>query len=408
MNGDSAAHRLHVCLLFLAAVVAVNAQSLCPEEAVKLEDHLASGPTFERTICGYAISDFRTRRVIAVGGMTGASGGGGMVDDEVSAQPHGGIEFRVWANAMSFFSKTLAGVSFETSCRWPGKNGKPDGHFSIGLQASFWPSVGRWNEVPFDIGSISAFRLTNAVGEDGIIRFGSVVVQPNELFLVGREGAPIRLTGRFYMNPLSSNIFEYTTTRISNMRTKMAGVYIPLRWYWGEQRSARPRFFTEAGVGMDLLFAQADYEVTTRGIQYEESTNSIVFNSVTRMDEEPLGGDVSKSLLFSHGNVGGGTSYGRFTFFAQARFLFTSTLTSKQRDVKRVRGNVLAIPLLAGADADPAIAEKLERDGVVVFGATGLSKKEQESLTDNEGLANGASEFWDSSQWIFGVAFLLR
>lgn len=318
---------------------------------------------------------------------------------------HGGAELRVWANGMSFFSRQFAGLSGELSHRWPGKTKQRDGHFSFGIQASYWPSLGCWSAVPFDIGRITAFRLDGPEGS-GSVRFGSVVVLPNELFLVGREGTNIRLTGNFRINPVSSSIFEFITYRITGMRTSMVGANVPLRWYWGNQRTARPRFFTELGVGFDLLMVKAHYEVITRGINFDESTFTIRYNERTTTTDEPLDGNVGKNLLFSHYNVGGGVSYGKFSFFAQARFLFRSIIPSGRDKFRRVRGNILAIPVLAGAGSDPGTIDQLERDGAIRFGATGISKGDETSNTHNgDKLANGVSKFWNGTQWTIGVAF---
>ena len=323
-----------------------------------------------------------------------------------SAQAYGKWQLRVSANARSFFAQTSGGVQLETSYRWSGSTGEPDGHFSIGVQGGYWPTLGTWNSLPFDIGIIDKFRLNNGQGDDGTVRFGSVILRPNEMFLVGRDGAPILLSGTFSINPLQQDLFEFTTYRISRLRTSMVGVNVPVRWYFGQEHAARPRFFLEAGVGMDLVLVSADYAVRTLGIQYDTSTNGVLFIERTAQQDVPLDGAVPNNLWFSHGSIGAGLAFGRFNVFAMGRFLFSSGLTKEGKDHNRIRGNLLAIPMLAGAAEDPDIAAKLERDGVIPFARTGLSKTDEgESVGDSAELANGVSRFWDPSQWMVGVSF---
>ena len=93
----------------------------------------------------------------------------------------------------------------------------------------------------------------------------------------------------------------------------------------------------------------------------------------------------------------------------QARFFLAQGYTVKNRDFSRVRGNILAVPVIAGASEDPAIAEQLERDGIVLYGRTDLTKtNEKGSVTDNADLAYGVSQFWDTTNWSIGLSFLLR
>lgn len=330
--------------------------------------------------------------------------------EETEAQPrYGGPELRVGLNGMSFFSRTPVGATLELSYRWPGSTGEPDGHFSIGLQGGFWSSVGSWNAISFDIGSISSYRLNNTIGEDGFVRFGSVVVQANELFLIGEEDVPIRLSGNFYINPVTNSVFEFSRTRMTDIRTKMAAVNVPIRWYFGQQHATKPRFFLEGGVGLDLLFVKADYEVTKRGIQYDAGSGTVVGVDAVSKDDVPLGGEVSNNLFFSHGSVGCGVTKGRFMLSGHARFFLAQGYTVKNRDFARVRGNILAVPVIAGASTDPAIVAQLERDGIIPYGRTDLTKtNEKGSVTDNADLAYGVSKFWDTTNWSIGLSFLLR
>lgn len=329
--------------------------------------------------------------------------------DSVSTPVHGGVEYRILADGMSFFSRTIAGATMETSYRWPSESGTRDGHFSIGFQFGFWPVIGAWRSLPFDIGKVTDLRVNDRDGEDGTVRFGSVIVQPRELFLVTTDEVPIRVTGSFYTNPITSSIFKYERTRITNMRVKMAGVNVPIRWYFGEERPRNLRFFLEGGVGFDLLMVKAEYEVRTWSVMYDQGTNTVTFDESTVKEREPLGGDVSNNLLLSHGSFGGGLTRGRFMLFGQARFLMTKSYTSNHEKFTRVRGNLLVLPALAGAAEDKELLAELDRSGVVPYARTNLSGGDEGStLNESQDKAQGVSKFWDTTNWIFGLAYLLH
>lgn len=321
----------------------------------------------------------------------------------------GAWEVHLSFNGMSFFARSMAGIAVESTYRWPGPTGRPDGHFSIGFQADFWPSAGRWSQVPFDIATITDFRLNNFLGEDGTIRFGNQEVEPHELFLLGKGNADIQLTGSFYVNPLNNDLFRYTRTRIRNMHTWMGGIHVPMRWYFGEQRSGHPRWFVSTNIGIDVLFVAADYEVITTSVTYVPGSNTIAFTRSSEMEKEPLGGEVSKNILFSNAGAGGGVAFGRFMISCQGHFLFTKEYSYKGTDYDRVRGNLLVVPILAGATDDPEIASTLAQGGIVPFGRTDITRTSNEGTsTDSANLAKGVSRFWDRSYWTLGLSFQLR
>ncbi len=326
-----------------------------------------------------------------------------------AAGVRGAWELFVALRGMDFFSRRIPGLTFETSYRWPGNTGRPDGHFSIGMQAAYWPSVGRWNQLHYDIGSISSFRLDDRSGNSGSIYFGNVEVRPNELFLMPQHGVSWTAYGRFIPNPINGNILELDTYRITNLRTAMVGLNVPVRWYFGEHHMGKPRFYVEGGFGFDVIIVNADYYVTTRGYHYDGATDHISYDVVPSRATGPLKGTVSNNILFSNGNVGAGIRFGRFMLFTQARFLFTSTYTRGDRDYKRIRGNILAMPALTGADSDLEIAKLIERDGIVPFGRTSMTgSKDPGSETEVSGDINGVRRIWDPKQWVVGLSFQLR
>jgi hypothetical protein len=260
----------------------------------------------------------------------------------------------------------------------------------------------------FDIGSISSFRLT-AGNNEGKVVYGYTEVKPYELFMIPQGGLPSLISGAFRPNPITGSVFELKNYRIGHMRTSMVGLVIPLRWYFGEQRTGRPRFHLEAGYGLDLVLVQADYVVTTHSVTFDASLYNFVFDAGTVSGSEPMNGAVSNNLLFSNGSIGGGVTVGRFMLFTQMRFLFTSTYIRGDKEYKRVHGNILAMPALTGADDDPEIAARVAQDGAVIFGRTEMSNaKDEEVGPTGNGDIEGVTDIWNPRQLILGVAFRLR
>ena len=93
----------------------------------------------------------------------------------------------------------------------------------------------------------------------------------------------------------------------------------------------------------------------------------------------------------------------------QGHFLFTKEYSYKGTDYDRVRGNLLVVPILAGATDDPEIASTLAQGGIVPFGRTDITRTSNEGTsTDSANLAKGVSRFWDRSYWTLGLSFQLR
>lgn len=321
----------------------------------------------------------------------------------------GGWELRGAAKTMQFHVHRIYGLDLEASYRWPGPTGAKDGHFSIGLQLSLWPQVGRWSDVPFAVGSITNSRLGQFNGQDPLFRLNNVVVAENEMFLLADLPTSFAIEGGFNLNPISSTLFVFQTHRVKDLRMKMAGIHLPMRWHFGDQKEQRPRFFLEGAMGMDILLCKAEYEVFTATFWWDSNNSRLAVDETVARKEEPFDGRMSNSLYFVNGSAGVGVTWKRFELAVQSRTCFTSIYTREGIDHRRVRGNLLAMPLLAGVDQDAEVMATLDGGGVITYAHMGLSgKDEDDGLGNGDEGAAAVARYWDGQHWLVRLAYRFR
>ena len=331
----------------------------------------------------------------------------GPINEEI---PDGHLELRVTVAGANYFDRNILGGSFEASLRSLDTYGGRHGHVSIGLQFSIWSSPGSWGNLPYDIGHITDLRTFGTTLAEPTVRLGNVDLRQNDLFMVTTTDPVLAYQPRAVNGLGGMEMLEWQRHRITNIRTGMFGLNLPLRFYFGRGLAERPRFFTELGFGMDFVVVQANYEVTSTLVQYDMGEEDYVTNTSTYSTSKPMSGDVSRDIFLTHMSFGAGIEFGRFQVFAQGRFMLSTHFSDLGRGYDRVRGNILAYPTLAGASTDGRTLTDLEQDGVVLFGATDL---EHVRATDGtgEGITvngNGVFRYWDDRQYIIGLSFRLR
>ena len=72
----------------------------------------------------------------------------------------GGVEITAGAQALRTYDRFSGAAQVEFALRGPGRVAHRKGHFSMGIAATFHPSVGRWDNVPMSIGHVRDFNLT--------------------------------------------------------------------------------------------------------------------------------------------------------------------------------------------------------------------------------------------------------
>ena len=323
------------------------------------------------------------------------------------------IEMRGHALGALHFGRPIPGGALEIAVRGREDSGDKlvPGKASIGFQASFWPRVGEWRELDYDVGRIADIQATADYFGTPTVRFGGLNMVNGSLFLMSKDEEQVTLDEVLGTNDEGIVRLEYDRNRLSNIRMDMVGFNVPLRWYLGENHiyDNVPKLYMELGFGMDLVLVRADYEVTSTVLELDRSDYSYLLRQETFMDDKPSIGSMGSNILFTHFSVGGGLELGRFNLFALGRFLSSSSFAQVGRDFDRLRGNIVAYPVLAGAGDDQRALSDLERDGALPYGALDL---ERERSSDPSGSGtpttikgNGVDRFWQSRYLTIGLSF---
>lgn len=326
------------------------------------------------------------------------------------------IELRAHALGGLHFGRPIPGGAMEIAVRGREDSGGKlvPGKASIGFQVSYWPRFGEWRELDYDIGRIVDIQATEDFFGTPNVRFGGTNMGKGSLFLMSKGEEQLAMDE--VVNATDDGIvrLEYDRNTLSNIRMDMVGFNIPLRFYLGENHiyDNVPKLYMELGFGMDLVLVQADYEVTSTVIELDRSDYSYLLRRETFMDDQPSIGSMGSNILFTHFSAGGGLEVGRFNVFVLGRFLSSSSFNQVGRDFDRLRGNIIAYPVLAGAGEDQRALSDLERDGAVPYGALDL---ERVRTSDSSGSSetttikgNGVDRFWQSRHLVLGLSFRFR
>jgi hypothetical protein len=323
----------------------------------------------------------------------------------------GGMEITAGAQALHTYDRMSGAGHVEFAWRGPGRVAHRKGAFSIGVAASFHPLVGRWDNVPMSIGHVRDFNL-KAGDSEPRLTVGGAELRPKELFLASTiDLDQVFLTGQVSLSPGAEKILVLDLYQMRDVRMDMWGLMVPVRWHFGEDKAHGARFFAEAGMGVDVLRTQATYDLTRTDLSMSYSPGIISFSMETdeMQDVAPLDGKLASSLVFTRAMVGGGMDLGRFRVFLRVQHTVSQALELEGANYRRVRGNVLALPVIAEAWKDPEVAATLDAGGVVPFGTADTPRNtDNGSAAQSSDRVQGVDRFWDRTQALLGVAFRLR
>jgi len=328
------------------------------------------------------------------------------------AQFNGGVEIVAGAQALHTFGRTSAAGHVEFALRGPGSVAHRRGRFSIGFAATFHPQLGSWENVPMSIGHVRDFNLTQWGNVPPRLTVSGTELRPKELFLTaGIDLGQVSLGGNISTSPGARDVLVLDIYQLRNVRMDMWGLMVPLRWHFREDKDHGPRFFAEAGMGVDVLRTQAAYDLERSALTMNMAPGLITFSLVTEemQDVAPLDGKLSSNVVFTRAMVGGGVDLGRVRVFMRVQRTVSAVLEQDGGKYSRVRGNVLALPVLAEAWKDPEVAATLDAGGVVPYGRTDIPRNTDNGATaQSSDRAHGVDRFWDRTQAVLGVAFRLR
>lgn len=271
--------------------------------------------------------------------------------------------------------------------------------------------VGSWEEVPLYIGHVSALNVIQPDRPEPVANVGGMDLRANEVFLSTTATPHVTFSGFLSLSPGAQNVMVLDIYKPRDVRMDMWGVMLPVRWHFGREGSNAPRFFAEAGMGVDVLRTRATYDLTRTALTMEYQQQFIVIsNSTSTYDDVSLmDGRLARDLVFTRAMFGGGASLGRLRVFLRVQRTVSAKLEQGNDTYRRARGNLFALPLLSSAWDDEDVAAMLVGDGVVPFGRTDIPR--DSDTTDRPGSsdrAHGVDRFWDRTQAVLGVSIRLR
>lgn len=320
------------------------------------------------------------------------------------------VELRALGLGSTYFGQFHPGAALEIAVRarehdqgmaLPGK-------VALGVQLGYWPAMVDVPDVPFDIGHIVDIRRSEGFNSFQQVRFGTTDMGPGRLFLMSRGPETVFIEPVTGPNVIGTELLEYDRYRLSSVRMDMANFNIPLRWYLSGNHMYDNvlKLYAELGFGMDMVRTQAIYDVTSTLLRLDRTDYHYDLQVDRFATNKPSLSSAGTNMWFTHLSFGGGLEIGRFNFFATGRWYISAEFTELGDSYERVRGNILAYPLLVGAQNDQRVLNDVERDGVVPFGATDLERMTSDGSggTGSTSTGNGVDRFWEKRHFIFGLS----
>lgn len=308
----------------------------------------------------------------------------------------------------AYYASRPLGVAAEGAFQADVAIGLFRGTLSVGFQPAYAPNMGRWDELPYNIGHLKQLNLHTPAGTIPSMGIGNQTVNAGDIFLIDRGSVPFNLSGFLSLSPSGAVVLEYDEYKVTAMRTSMWGLTLPVRMHFGRDKPNRVRPFADMGLGFDMVRTTAEYEVFSDVITYSYLEGELDLIRERRTYEEPMKGEASQHLLFTRAHLGVGARFRKFGIGVRAQRSIAKDLTYRGATYQRVRGNVLAMPFLAGASEDADLAQEVQDNGIAIYARSGLAKKEAtDGSASSEGLY-GLSRFWDRTTWLLSLTFWLR
>ncbi len=332
--------------------------------------------------------------------------------DGPGSQRNSIVELRATGLGSTYFGRFQPGGALEVAVRAREQNNgvAVPGQVAIGLQVGVWPGMVQLATSPFDIGHIADLRFSADFFGISTVRVGNVDMEQGRLFLMPQEQETVVIQPVTGAGVDGTELLEYDRYRLSNVRMDMASFNIPLRWYLGENHiyDNVAKLYMEFGFGMDVVRTEADYEVTNTLIRLDRSDYSYAVQVDGFSDVKPSLSTVGSNLWFTNFSFGGGLEIGRLNVFATGRWFLSTDFSDLGASYDRVRGNILAYPLLVGAQNDRSAMNDLERDEAVPYGATDLERESTNGSSANGTpttvTGNGVDRFWKGRHLVFGIS----
>ncbi len=315
-------------------------------------------------------------------------------------------EWRISGLGVNYYGRVVPGASLEFSLRDRQHVDGVDmpGRLSVGIQAGYYPRIAVARTLPFRIGHLSEVVTSSIVLATPEIRFGNVPMTQGRLFLIPADGGVFVSGNAYVIGPgiwLDRLAYEKITMR--DVQVDMATFNVPLRWFMGPvgpYKMFKP--YLEVGAGADILVVTAHYDMESVVLEHVgDGQYTTRYSNVS--DVKPTVASMGANMWYMSWSFGGGMEVGRFNVFLHNRFMLSSQFHRSGQEYDRIRGNALAMPIIAGAAWDDKVLRRLDADGAIAFGST----TEGSNSAAQSATKNGVDRFRNGRYLSFGVGFRL-
>ncbi len=212
------------------------------------------------------------------------------------------------------------------------------------LSVSWSAFTQRWVNGTDVLGHVRDFNLFSAGNAQPVLNVAGTPLRDNELFLSAVALPEVQLAGQLSLSPGAEDVLVLDYYEVRDVRMDMWGRMVPVRWHFGPDKAQGPRFFAEAGLGVDVLRMQATYDLVRSSITMDIQPLVITLTRSISMQSDvvPLDGELDQSVVFTRAMVGGGVDLGRFRVFLRLQRTVSAALEQDGDTFRRVRGNVFA------------------------------------------------------------------
>jgi hypothetical protein len=315
-------------------------------------------------------------------------------------------EWRVLGHGARYYGRLMRGASVEFSLRdrRMADGASVPGKLSVGIQAGYYPRVAGANTLPYRIGHLSEVGFNNVALATPEVRFGKVAMTQGRLFLIPAEkDVSVSMLALVIRPGQWLERLAYEKITMSDIKVDMATMNVPVRWFMGPDgpyKMFKP--YLEIGAGAELLMVTALYAMEK--VELDHIGDGQYMSRVSDVSEaRPTVASMGTNMWYMHWSIGGGMELGRFNVFCHNRFMLSSRFHRSGEEYIRIRGNALAMPVIAGAGMDPKVMRRLEADGALPFGSTTAGS----SSDAKSGSKNGVDRFRDGRYVTFGIGFRL-
>lgn len=278
-------------------------------------------------------------------------------------------------------------------------------HVSIGVRLGYMPNLVNSPTPLFDYGHVVSLLASDSLSADQVgIMVGNTFMAPNDMALISAN--PLNISWDMITNDIDPGVSSFTFDRIrmTSVTAYRISIHPCLRVYPGDRYNERSsaKFFIDLGIGWDLIKARAAYAVTRTVVTQNADlsyTTEVLYTTPTSYDYAGYKKNLSLGTL----QLGAGFEVSRFMLSASWRFLSTPPFKEPYTTYRRVKGDILLLPLMSDGFATAnSVSTGLAANDALLFGKVNIPATNDSRLN-----GSGVNRFLVRSNIMFTLGIRL-